>query len=136
VFEELLTVFNCSVLTFWSAVSSIANRTPEYVTLLFNPQVIHEYGEPLWNNIESTGKTDSPTRALWQSYQQSSGSKQVKQAKGMMNLTLRSMFVHTWKRFFTCRKILRLQASGFNSPRKEGVLRILSLLKIHFLGRF
>jgi hypothetical protein len=39
------------------------------------------------------------------------------------------------KECFTCRKILRRGTSGFTSPAKEGVLRILSPLKIHRLGR-
>jgi hypothetical protein len=34
---------------------------------------------------------------------------------------------------FTCRKVLRHGASGFTSHPKEGVLRILSPLKIHCL---
>jgi hypothetical protein len=33
VLEELLAVFNCSVLTFGVQLSSIVNRTPEYVTI-------------------------------------------------------------------------------------------------------
>jgi hypothetical protein len=34
VFEELLTVFNCSVLTVWSAVKFHLNRTLEYITIV------------------------------------------------------------------------------------------------------
>jgi hypothetical protein len=48
---------------------------------LFIPQVIYEHGEPWWNYVE--WKTDSSTKALWQSYQQSFGSKQEERAKGM-----------------------------------------------------
>jgi hypothetical protein len=36
---------------------------------------------------------------------------------------------------FTCRKTLRHGTSGFTSHPKEGVLRTLSPLKIHRLGR-
>jgi hypothetical protein len=49
-----------------------------------------------------------------------------------MNLAVRSCFVDTLKGFLTCdRKILRHRADGFTSPPKEGVLQILSRLKIH-----
>jgi hypothetical protein len=46
-----------------------------------------------------------------------------------MNFALRSIFVHTWKGFLTCRKILRHAADGFNFPPKEDVLRIFIALK-------
>jgi hypothetical protein len=49
-----------------------------------------------------------------------SGSKLEKRAKEMMNLTLRSILVHASQVIFTCRKILRLEASGFTSSLKEG----------------
>jgi hypothetical protein len=35
VFEELLAVFNCSVLTFWSAIKFHLEIEPEYVTILY-----------------------------------------------------------------------------------------------------
>jgi hypothetical protein len=40
---------------------------------------------------------DSSTRAIWQSYQQSSGSTQEELVKEMMNLILRNVFVYTRK---------------------------------------
>jgi hypothetical protein len=49
----------------------------------------------------------------------------------MMNLSLRSIFIHTLKGCLKCRKILRHGADGYTSPPKEGVLRILLPLKIH-----
>jgi hypothetical protein len=52
-----------------------------------------------------TKTPDSFTRALWQSPQQSSGSKQEEREKGMMNLVFRSIFVHTCKELFTYREI-------------------------------
>jgi hypothetical protein len=55
------------------------------------------------------------------------GSKQEERAKEMVNLASRSLFIHTCKWYFTCRKILWHGSSGFTSPRKEGVLRIISL---------
>jgi hypothetical protein len=77
--------------------------------------------KPWWNN--------SSTRALWQSYQQSNlVAKLDERAKGMMNLTLRSISVHTCKWFFTSRKILRHGAGSFTSP-KEGLLLIFITLK-------
>jgi hypothetical protein len=49
-----------------------------------------------------------------------------------MNLAAsRSSFVHISKGLLTHRKILRHGADSFTSPPKEGVLRILSSLKIH-----
>jgi len=79
----------------------------------------------------STGETpDSSTRALWKSYQQSHlVAKQEELAKEMMNLALRSIFVHTSKGSLTCRKIFRHGADGFTSPPKEGVLRNFISLK-------
>jgi hypothetical protein len=40
---------------------------------------------------------DPSTKALWQSYQHLSVSKQEERAKGMMDLALQSIFVHTFK---------------------------------------
>jgi hypothetical protein len=42
---------------------------------------------------------------------------------------LRRIFVHTSKWYFTCRKILQHGASGFTSPLKKGLLRIVIVLK-------
>jgi hypothetical protein len=75
---------------------------------------------------------DSSTRTLCQSYQQGNiVTKQEKLAKQMMNLALRTIFVHTSKDNFTCRKILGYAADGFSSPPKEDVRRILPLLETH-----
>jgi hypothetical protein len=49
--------------------------------------------------------------------------------KEMMNLALRSTFVHTSQVIFTCRKILLHGASGFTYPLKEGMLGIFIILK-------
>jgi hypothetical protein len=45
-------------------------------------------------------------------------------AKEIMNLALRSIFIHTSKGCLTCRKILQHGADGFTSPPKKGLLRI------------
>jgi hypothetical protein len=55
--------------------------------------------------------------------------KQREWAKGMMNLALLSIFVHTCKWFFTCCKILWHGTSSFTSPPKEGMLQIVTALK-------
>jgi hypothetical protein len=47
----------------------------------------------------------------------------------MINVSLRSIFVHTSKGFLTCRKTLRNGADGFTFPPNEGVLRIIIALK-------
>jgi hypothetical protein len=60
---------------------------------------------------------------------ESSGSKQEKRGKGMMNFALRSIFVRTCKWLFTCRNILRHGASGFTSPPKEVMFQIFIALK-------
>jgi hypothetical protein len=65
---------------------------------------------------------DSSTRALWQSYQQSSTSKQEEQAKEVMNFGLLFLFILP-KWFFTCHKILWHGTSGFTSHLVEGTLR-------------
>jgi hypothetical protein len=51
----------------------------------------------------------------------------------MMNLALRTIFVHTSKDNFTCRKILGHAADGFSAPPppKEDVRRILPPLETH-----
>jgi hypothetical protein len=55
--------------------------------------------------------------------------KQEEVAKEIMNLALRSIFVHTSKVFFTFRKILRHGANGFTSHPKGAVLRIFIAIK-------
>jgi hypothetical protein len=50
-------------------------------------------------------------------------------AKEVMNLVLRSIFIHTSEEFLTWLKILRHEADGFTSPPKEGVLRIFTNVK-------
>jgi hypothetical protein len=47
----------------------------------------------------------------------------------MINLDLRSIFVHSSKASLTCRKILRHGTDGLTSSPKEGVLRIFIALK-------
>jgi hypothetical protein len=110
----------------WDCVSEL--RTP--TGPLFIPQEIYEHGEPQWNGVERVKTPDLSTRALYQSYQQSFGSKQKQRAKGMMNLSLLSIFISTCNWFFTCRKTLQHGASGFTSPHMEGVLQIFIVLKI------
>jgi hypothetical protein len=73
---------------------------------------------------------DSSTRALWQSYQDSClVASRRNLVKGMMNMTLQSIFVHTSKWFFACLKILQHEVSGYTSPVKEGMLQIFISLK-------
>jgi hypothetical protein len=67
---------------------------------------------------------DSSTRALCQSYEHSH--EELGEGNGF---GLRSIFVHTKKWHFSYREILRYGTSGFTSPPKEGVLRILIALK-------
>jgi hypothetical protein len=55
--------------------------------------------------------------------------KEEKLAKEIMNLILRSTFSHTSKGSLACSKILRHEAEGFTSAKKEGVLRIFMAFK-------
>jgi hypothetical protein len=84
--------------------------------------------------IISTGETpDSSTRALWESYQQSHiVANQVEPGEGNDECSLRSIFVHTSKWFFTCRKMLPHGANGFLSEGRCAVDFI--TLKINLLG--
>jgi hypothetical protein len=72
---------------------------------------------------------DSFTGALWQSYQQSSGSKQAEWAKGLRIRSCEVFLLILASGFFTCRKFSRHGASGFTSLPKERVLRIFIALK-------
>jgi hypothetical protein len=91
---------------------------------IVHSQVIYEYGEPRWNDIDR-GKhmiltpelSYNPTsRVIWQQIEGA--------AKRMANLDLRRIFAHTRNSFFTCCKILRYRASGSTSTPKEVELRI------------
>jgi hypothetical protein len=50
---------------------------------LFIPQVIHEHGEPKWNDESDKEKDLTHPPELWQSYRQTPGSKQEECTKGM-----------------------------------------------------
>jgi hypothetical protein len=98
-------------------------------TAATNGPIVHPPGDIwVWKTVvewyQQRKAPDSSTRALWQSYQQSSITKQKELAKEMMDLALRSILVHTWKGYLTCRKIFRHGADGFTSPPEEGVLRV------------
>jgi hypothetical protein len=83
------------------------------------------------------GKTpDSSTRALWQSYRQSSNSKAGGTDKIIYELCLTKYLFHVSERSLTCRKILRHGADCFTYLLMEGVLRLfISLNKFFVLGR-
>jgi hypothetical protein len=79
----------------------------------------------IWTHVGTT--PDSPTRALWQSYQQ----RHMGQVGGM-DEGVRILPISIWntsKDLLTCSKILRHGTSGFTSHPKEGVLRIFIALK-------
>jgi len=60
-------------------------------------------------------------------YTQSSGSKQEERAKGVMNLALRSIFVHTCKWFLTCRKSYDMGPLALLPLRRKACCGFLSL---------
>jgi hypothetical protein len=67
--------------------------------LLFTPYRLYKHGTMVeWYRQRKIH--DSSTRALWQSYQQSSSSKQEERAKEIMHLSLRIIFVHTFQVIF------------------------------------
>jgi hypothetical protein len=69
-----------------------------------------------WYRQEKT--PDSSTRVRWQSYQQSHIAENREElTKEMMNLALRSIFIHTPQESLTCCKILH-RSDGFASPSK------------------
>jgi hypothetical protein len=70
---------------------------------------------------------DSTTRALWQSYQQLSGSKQEEWAND--EFCLAKYFCSYLQVIFTCCKILQHRATGFTSPQKKGMLQISIIFK-------
>jgi hypothetical protein len=73
--------------------------------------------------------TDSPTRVLWYSYQQSHLVASRRKAKGNYEFWLAKYFCLYLQVIFTYREILRHGTSGFTYPRKEGVLRIFIVLQ-------
>jgi hypothetical protein len=79
---------------------------------------------------EITSTEDSFTRALWQSYQQSSSSK----GGGNGGICLTNYLFHNSRALvgsLTCRKIFGHGTVSFTFPPKEDVLQILQPLKIH-----
>jgi hypothetical protein len=95
---------------------------PQVIMSMENHRGMISTGENLWfdNQRDLSGETTSSHLVA----------KQRNWAKEIINLALRRVFVHTWKGFLTCRKILRHGANGFTSTPKEGVLRIIWPLKI------
>jgi hypothetical protein len=75
------------------------------------------------------GKTDLSTRAVWQSYQQSSSSKTWGTGKGNYEFCLMKYLFRTLNVSLTCWKILQHGADVFMSPLKEGLLWIFIVLK-------
>jgi hypothetical protein len=81
---------------------------------------------------------DSSTRALWKSYQQSSGSKQEERTNGMRNMALRiTVFLFILTGYF----LHVVNVKFYISPptllplRRKSCYGFLSLLKIHHLCR-
>jgi hypothetical protein len=97
-----------------------------------HPQVIAMWTMVWWYRLGLT--PNSSTRALWQPPVPSGGpvSRDISRAsrrmgEGNENLVYPSPW--DFKRYFTCRKILRRGTSGFTSHLKEDVLRIFIALK-------
>jgi hypothetical protein len=62
--------------------------------LLFIPQLIYKHGETWWNGGDRRKLLICPPE-LWQSYQQSSGSKQEEWSKEVINLALQGISIHS-----------------------------------------
>jgi hypothetical protein len=108
----------------WDYISEL--RPPS--GLLFIPQVVYDYREPWWNDIDRVN-ANSFHRAHWQSCRQSSSSNAGGTGEGNGEFCLKKCLFHTSKDYSTCRKDLRHGAEGFTSPPKESVLRIFIALK-------
>jgi hypothetical protein len=85
-----------------------------------------------WHRLGLT--PNSSTRALWQPPVLSGGpaSRDISGASGRMDEGNKNLFYPSpwdFKRYLTCRKILRHGTSGFTSHPKEDVLRIFLALK-------
>jgi hypothetical protein len=96
----------------------------------YHPQVIYEHGERRWNCISGENLLIFPPEFSSNPTISHVETKQQEPGKKIMNLALRSIFVHSSKGFLTCRKILRNGAGGFTSIPKKSVMRILTALKI------
>jgi hypothetical protein len=84
---------------------------------------LYTLGDPWWNDIDRGKASDSSTTAIWQSYQQSHlVAKQEDLAKEIMNLTLRSTFVHISKVYSHTVKSYWMGPTALLPPT-EGVLR-------------
>jgi hypothetical protein len=104
-------------------------RTAATKDVLFTPEVIWVWRTMVeWYRL---GKTDLSTRALWQSYQQSSSSKTRGTGEGHDELCITKYLFHACKGSVTCRKVLRHGTDGYISVSNEDVLRIFISLKIH-----
>jgi hypothetical protein len=100
--------------------------------VLFIPQVIYEHEEPWWW-LRRLGITpDSSFRALWQSYQQTSG---VNRRNGRKSEHFANQYMKYLKEFLTCRKILRDGPPASLPIRRKACCWLLSPLKIYCLVR-
>jgi hypothetical protein len=106
----------------WNYVSELRPPTG----LFFIPRVICEHGEPWWWWCRLGITPDSPTRVLWQSYQQRHLGRLGGMDEGVRILP--AQYLTYLKGFLTC-KILRHRTSVFTSHPKECVLRICIALK-------
>jgi hypothetical protein len=83
----------------------------------------------------STGKSNSSTRALWQSCQQSyRAAKQEELCAGNDKFCLKKYLFHASRVSLTWRKILGQGTDGFTSPTKEGMLLIFIQFTLKFGG--
>jgi hypothetical protein len=96
---------------------------------LFVFHVVYEHGELWWSDIDMRKLLLHPPELFVNATSSHLLAKLEELAKEIMDLGLRSIFVHTLKGFLTCRKILRLGADGFTSPPYEGLLPIFIALK-------
>jgi hypothetical protein len=85
--------------------------------------------------ISTRKTTDSSSRSLWQSYQQSNlVANKEELGEGNYEFGLRNIFVYTSKLFLTC-KILRPGDDGLLPFRRKAWCGFISSLKIYGLGR-
>jgi hypothetical protein len=139
--DETLCIFlyvtGCSLLTFNDWLIDYVGEVRYISTVATNGPIFHPPGDRwAWRAMEIM----VPTRENWLVHQSSlavipAETSGARRRNWRMSKNFAYHYLRHVKGFLTCRNILRYGISVFISNAKEGVLRILSPLKIHCIGR-
>jgi hypothetical protein len=102
--------------------------------LLFIPRVIYEHGEPKWNDDADIGKHLTHPPELWQSYHQTSGSKQEECAKGMRIQPCKIFLFILANYFLHAIKSYDMGPPAFLPLQRKGCSRFSLPLRLNNLG--